>query len=255
MKIEESHPTIPMQPVASEATPAPAQQPPSKKGGCLWLLRHWQLTLMAVAVVIIGFSAWRIYSLATGDEPLIGIRHNTAIADTPEEIRALRDIGQWEFLAAPCEEIIERHEAHTFGDKHLVKVFRGTLSIGIDMHKASDDWFAADTTSAVISPGVLVEGGKAAILTLPDVELLDESFIDEARTTTFHEQGTFSSKVKQELYDEAVAAMKKRILTPKNLEAARQNARDQFTRIFHAFGYDKVSINFLPTEEKEQQNQ
>lgn len=243
-----------MQPVASEATPAPAQQPPSQKGGCLWLLRHWQLTLMAVAVVIIGFSAWRIYSLATGDEPLVGIRHNATIADTPEEIRALRDIGQWEFLAAPCEEIIERHEAHTFGDKHLVKVFRGTLRIGIDMHKANDDWFAADTTSFTLSPGVLVEGGKAAILTLPDVELLDENFIDETHTTTFYEHGTFSSKIKQELYDEAVDAMKKRILTPNNLEAARQTARDQFTRIFHALGYDKVSITFLPGKEKEQQN-
>lgn len=254
MKIVHSQTSVPQQPLPSGTMPASTQQPPAKKGGCLWLLHHWRLMLTMLAVIIIAFSAWRIYSLATGDEPLIGIKHNTAIANTPEEIRALRDIGQWEFLAAPCEEIIERHEAHTFGDKHLVKVFRGTLSIGIDMHKASDDWFAADTTSAVISPGVLVEGGKAAILTLPDVELLDENFIDEARTATFHEQGTFSSKIKQELYDEAVDAMKKRILTPNNLEAARQTARDQFTRIFHALGYDKVSITFLPKEEKEQQN-
>lgn len=235
MKTDQTHPTLP-------------QQPSSSKGGCLWMLRHWRLMLMVAAIALIGLAAWRIYSLATGDEPLIALKHNTTIADTPEEIRALRDVGEWEFLAAPCEELIEHHEAHTFGDKHIVKVFRGTLRIGIDMHKAPDDWFEADTTSTEITPGVLIEGGKAAVITLPDVQLLDDDFIDEAHTTTFYEKGTFSAKVKQQLYNEAAAAMKARTLTPENMESARQAARDQFTRIFHALGYEKVTINFRKEE-------
>lgn len=205
--------------------------------------------LAILAIGIVGYAVWRIYSLTHDDEPLLGLKHTTTIADTPEEVRALRDIGQWEFLAAPCEELIEHHEAHSFGDKHIVKIFRGTLRIGIDMNQASGDWFKTDTASIALSPGVFVtQEKKAAILTLPDVTLLDSAFIDETRTTTFYEEGTFNAKVKRQLYDKATKAMMDRTLTKENLETARQTARDHFTRIFHAFGYEKVVINFTPTK-------
>lgn len=213
--------------------------------GCLWMLRHWRFSLSLIVIAIVGFGVWKVYSLATGDEPLLGITHTTAIDQTPEEILALRDIGEWEFLAAPCEELVERHEAHTFGDKHLVRIYRGTLRIGIDMSKASDNWFRTEAASSSITPGVEIETpDAAAILTLPDVALLDSTFIDEARTTTFYEEGTFSAKIKQQLYDEAQRAMIRRTVTPENIEAARKTAREQFTRIFHALGFEKVTINF-----------
>lgn len=202
----------------------------------LCFVRHWQLTVVLFVAGIMAFAVWKIKYLAADGTPLLAVKHTTAIAQTPEEVQSLRSIKQWEFLAVETEELIEHHEAHTFGDKHLVKIYRGTLRIGIDMQQAPDDWFSADSTQSVN-------------LRLPDVGLLDEKFIDEARTTTFHEQGTFSAQVKQNLYDQAANAMKGRTLTDDNLAAARQAAEEQFTRIFTALGYTQVSITFITDSE------
>lgn len=203
----------------------------------LWFVRHWRLTLALCVVVGVAFVAWRIKRLTDDGKPLVAIEHSTTIAQTPEEVRALRNIKQWEFLAVETEELIEHHEAHTLGDKHLVKIYRGTLRIGIDMQKAPDDWFSTDSTRNVT-------------LRLPDVGLLDENFIDEARTTTFFEDGSFSAQVKQNLYNQAAEAMKSRTLTDANLAAARETAKEQFSRIFTSLGYRKVGINFVANQEE-----
>lgn len=230
-----------------EEVPAHSSTRKSSLRGCLWMLHHWRLTLILIGLIILTLGAWRLYKATADGEPLIGVKHTTTIAQTPEEITALRNIGQWEFLAAPCEELIERHEAHTFGDKHIVRIYRGTVRIGIDMQKAGDDWFQTDNAKmATASEQIDTSQNTTAILTLPDVALLDSAFIDEARTTTFYEDGAFNAKIKKELYDEAVRAMIARTITPENLDIARQTAKEQFTHIFQALGYEKVIINFTP---------
>lgn len=208
-----------------------------------WLLRHWRATSLTLLLALLTFVGWRLYHIIQEDGALIAVEHNEAIERTPEEIRVLKDIKQWECLSVETEELIERHEPHTFGDKHLVKVFKGRLSIGINMEKAADDWFTVDSTACATG------GRPSAVLHLPDVELLDEEFIDEARTTTFFEKGVFSPKVKQELYEEAARAMKARTLTPDNLEAARKAAEDQFVRIFQSLGFSPVAVEFGRAED------
>lgn len=196
-----------------------------------WIVQHRKFMLFLCIVGIVAFTALQVKQCTEDGSPIISVKHSTAIAETPEEVRALRNIKQWEFVSVETEELIEHHEAHTLGDKHLVKVYRGTLRIGIDMQQATDEWFSVDSARNVT-------------LRLPDVGLLDNNFIDEARTTTFHEDGTFSAQVKQALYDQAAEAMKKRTLTDENLAIAREKAEEQFTRIFTALGYNKVSISF-----------
>lgn len=212
-----------------------------------WLFHHWRLTLGLIALGLIAFITWQVYRMTQGERSLLSISHTEAIEQTPEEVRKLRDIGEWEFLAVETEELIERHEAHTFGDKHLVKVYRGRLRIGIDMKQAGDDWFRGDSIVTASSRS------RSAILTLPDVKLLDENFIDEARATTFYEKGTMSATTKQAMLDEAAATMKTRTLTDDNLATARQAAEEQFTRIFQAMGYDNVSIRFIPNANNQKQ--
>lgn len=201
----------------------------------------WKVKLALIFVVLcaIAFFAWKAYRVISGSEPLMAVSHNENIERTPEEIRSIKDIGQWEFLEITTEELVERHEPHALGDTHLVKVYKGTLRLGIDMSKAADKWFREDTT-AIKSP----EGRGTVILTLPDISLLDENFIDEAKTITFYEKGKFSAKAKQELYEQAAKTMKKRALTPHNLESARQAAETQFAKLFKSFGYDNVIITF-----------
>lgn len=210
-----------------------------------WIVQHRKFMLLLCLLGIVAFIALKLKQCTADGTPVISVKHSTTIADTPEEVLALRNIKQWEFVSVETEELIEHHEAHTLGDKHLVKVYRGTLRIGIDMQQATDDWFSVDSALNVT-------------LRLPDVGLLDTNFIDEARTTTFHEDGTFSAQVKQNLYNQAAEAMKRRTLTDDNLATARQKAEEQFTRIFTALGYNKVSISFTsesPSSPQEKQPQ
>lgn len=211
-----------------------------------WLIRHWQLPLALVVLTLIAFVGWRIHALMASDEPIAEVKHTESIDTTPEEIRSIRNIRQWEFMAIETEELVEHHEPHTFGDKHLVMIYHGTLRIGIDMDEAPDDWFTPDTTSTTQR--------ERASLKLPDVKLLDENFIDETRTKTFHEEGTFSSQTKLDLFDTAAQAMKARTLTHANLQAARSAAKDHFTTMFQALGYKKVTIEFVTSGPKTPKN-
>lgn len=201
--------------------------------------RHWRLFMITLVALLLSWGVWKLVQIFKSDAPLVSIEHNEAIEQTPEEIRSIRDIGQWEFLSVETEELIEKHEPHTFGDAHLVKIFRGTLRIGIDMQQADENWFVPD--------------GETAHLTLPAIGLLDEDFIDEAHTVTFYEKGSFSAKEKQELYNSAVKKMKARCLTEHNLQEAQKAAEAQFTSLFQSFGYKTVEIKFTESQPAEPQ--
>ena len=195
-----------------------------------WWFRHWKLSLCLLALAGIGVGVLWLKSTSSTDTPLLSVERTTAIETTPEEVRQIRDIGQWELLSAATEEMVELHRTGVLHDDHLVCIYRGTLRLGINLHHASADWFRADSTTA--------------ILQLPPIELLDEDFIDEARTTTFFEEGSWTAADKQKLYLQAKKAMKQRILTPEHLQQAQQNAKEQFSKIFTNLGYHEVLITF-----------
>ena len=195
-----------------------------------WWFRHWKLSLCLLALAGIGVGVLWLKSTSFTDTPLLSVERTTAIETTPEEVRQIRDIGQWELLSAATEEMVELHRTGILHDDHLVCIYRGTLRLGINLHHASADWFRADSTTA--------------ILQLPPIELLDEDFIDEARTTTFFEEGSWTAADKQKLYLQAKKAMKQRILTPEHLQQTQQNAKEQFSKIFTNLGYHEVLITF-----------
>lgn len=195
-----------------------------------WWFRHWKLSLCLLALAGISVGVLWLKSTSSTDTPLLSVERTTAIETTPEEVRQIRDIGQWELLSAATEEMVELHRTGILHDDHLVCIYRGTLRLGINLHHASADWFRADSTTA--------------ILQLPPIELLDEDFIDEARTTTFFEEGSWTAADKQKLYLQAKKAMKQRILTPEHLRQAQQNAKEQFSKIFTNLGYHEVLITF-----------
>lgn len=198
----------------------------------MWCFDHWRISLSAFAIIILLVCGTWCYRQCTSDggQDSFGLTTHSTVVATPEEIRAIRDIGQWEFLSVETEEMVEKHAAHLLGDSHLVCIYRGTLRLGIDMQYAGKDWFEAE--------------GDNAILRLPDVTLLDENFIDEARTVTFHQQGNWKAEAREQLRNDAAKAMKARTLTADNLEEARRSAREQFTKIFTALGFASVEIYF-----------
>lgn len=182
-----------------------------------------------LAVVLAAGSVVLLRQCRTHPSSVTLVR-NTAIDVTPEEIRQIRAIREWEFLSIRTEELAEIQEAATFGDKQLVRIYPGTLRLGINMEQAREDWFTAR--------------GDTAFLRLPPVGLLDERFIDEARARSFYEKGTWSASARQQLYEQARRAMLRRCLTPENLNEARKSAVQQFQKIFEGFGFKVVMVSF-----------
>lgn len=161
---------------------------------------------------------------------------NTAAIDasdsidvTPMRIEALKGIRQWEFLTVSDEELVDTVRRGIFTDDHLARIYYGTMRLGIDM---------ADTTSNWLS-----RRGDTIVVALPPIRLLDDDFIDEARTRPFIEDGRWSHADRALLYDKARAVMTRRGLSPSNVRSAELNATTQFDNIMRAMGFSNVRVS------------
>lgn len=161
----------------------------------------------------------------------VHIEHTAQIGSTLTRITRIKAIGQWEALHLSCEEMADTLEEHLLGNKNLVKIYRGTMIIGVDLDEAGHNWF---TTR-----------GDTAVLRLPRAKLLNPEFIDEARTRTFYEKGHWNADVNIALYHKARRGMLRRNLTPQTLATATRNIEAQFESMFLAFGYK--AVEFVPT--------
>lgn len=147
---------------------------------------------------------------------------------TPAQIVSIQEIGQWEFLAVSDEEIVDTVRRGYISDDELVRIYYGTVRLGIDLHKAAPHWLR-------------VEGDSLAA-TLPKIELLDRNFIDEARTKSFYESGSWTNADREVMYQRAYQKMLRRCMTPENVATATQNARTQFTQLLRSMGFDRVRV-------------
>lgn len=153
---------------------------------------------------------------------------------SPTQIARIKSIGQWEFLAVSDEELVDTVRHGFFGDDELSRIYYGTLRLGIDLRDVADDWVGVD--------------GDTVTLLLPPVRLLDEHFLDEARTRAFYEEGRWSEADKAKLARKAMALMKQRCLTPANIRSAEQNAAAQFDNLLRSMGFETARVRFQETE-------
>lgn len=183
--------------------------------------------IAATVIVVIIASAYLVRQCRNGS---ITTYVNDSINITPTQVLAMKEIGEWEFLSIDDEEMVDTTRKKLFGSDDLIRIYKGTLRIGIDLGEASENWVtvSGDTLRAV----------------LPKVKLLDDDFIDEAQTQSFFESGTWDGKARNDLYLRAKAKMKKRCLTKENLESAEDNASKQFYQMFKAMGFNTVEIRF-----------
>ncbi len=189
-------------------------------GGLKWLAAAAVSVLLAVLLV-----KWNREGGAS-----VEVGFDDRIELTSQEIRRMEQIGQWEFLSVRVEVVADTLREGIFSDDRLVAVYTGTPRIGIDMGRATGEWVSVR--------------GDTAVLCLPAVRLLDENFIDEARTKVFYESGKWSNAARRDLYGRASAEVLRRSLTPANLRRAEANARVQFTAMFRALGFRTVEIRF-----------
>lgn len=186
----------------------------------------WMLMISVLLVVIVALFA--LVWLNRGNR--LSLSQNSRIDITPMQIRSIENIGEWEFLAISDEEIVDTIRHGFFGDDELVRIYYGTLRLGIDLHEARPGWLKTD--------------GDTLVAVLPPVKLLDNDFIDEARSRSFYEDGKWSQADREALCHQAYRTMKQRCLTPANIRSAQRNATLQFDNMLQAMGFKFTKIRF-----------
>lgn len=184
--------------------------------------------LIVVLVVVVVLVARHYINKVSSISTMTEVVKDEKIDITPSQIRSIEQIGEWSFLEINDEELIDTVRHGFFSDDELVRIYYGTLRLGINLKEAHEGWLAMqnDTLCAI----------------LPPVRLLDNNFIDETRTRSFIETGKWTHHDRKAMYNRAVQRMRRRCLTKKNYQSARDNARVQFEQMLRSMGYDKVRV-------------
>ena len=155
------------------------------------------LTLASLCfLAIVGVIVWMGYKIKD-DSFTIG--YSDKIDDTTTIVEQMKEIGQWEFLS--------------ISDEELVRIYYGTMRLGIDFSQCDEKWIERE--------------GDTIKVDLPPVRLLDENFLDETRTKSFFESGKWTNADRKAMADRAKALMRKRCLTKENMDLAQKNAEAQ----------------------------
>ncbi len=187
---------------------------------------RWIAILTCVIVVVAGVITMVI--ITRNDSVAVT---TTATDDGLLQVIAMREIGEWECLSVDDEELVDTVRKTFLGSDYLARIYYGTLRFGFDLREAPDDW--------------IVASGDSLYVTLPAVRLLDERFIDESRTRTFYESGTWRDAVRAVLLQKAYRLMRRRCVTAGNLHTAREQAKREVCNILSALGYNNVEIVFV----------
>lgn len=191
-------------------------------------------SIAAAVVVFIVVSAivtgrW-IWEKAEAGIPDISYNEQTEVGLSATQVQSIIDIDQWEFLSVTDEEMVDTMRSGLFFDDHLVCIYYGTLRLGINMQRL-------DTSRLQLK-------GDTLAIVLPQPTLLDNDFIDDARTQIFHEVGDWPSSARNDLYARAKARMQQRALTTANMVRTREMATMQMQQLLQAMGYGYVEVAF-----------
>ena len=189
---------------------------------------------IVAAILLVWLVVWLMRSVQQTE---VSIAVDDRINITPEQIESIKAIGEWEFLSIADEELVDTVRKGIFTDDHLVRIYYGTVRLGINMHQ--------------VEPGWIVASGDSIEVTLPQVGLLDRDFIDEARTKSFHESGRWKAADREALYRKAYRKMLQHCLTPENQQSARQNGEAQFRNMMKTMGYDHILIRWKQDKDKD----
>ena len=182
------------------------------------------ITILLLAVIAVA------YLVRSCRNDSMTVHVDDKINLTPTQVKEMKEIGEWEFLSIEDEEMVDTTRKRLFKDDELIRIYTGTLRLGIDLTEAKDDWLTTD--------------GDTLRVTLPPIKLLDEDFIDEAKTQSFFESGSWSDKARDDMYHRAKEKMKQRCLTKENISSAEDNAMKQFFQMFKAMGFEFVEVRF-----------
>lgn len=189
------------------------------------LLDSLILRIVFLVIFVIGVIALVIYF---NRDNHVEVKANEKIDITPQQIRSIEQIGQWEFLSVSDEELVDTIERGFIRDKELVRIYYGTMRLGINVQSAEPGWISNNNDTIVVK--------------LPPIQLLDRQFIDEARTRSFFESGSWKPADLEAMYKRAYAKMVTRGMSPSNIAIAEDNAKAQFTQLLQTMGFNNIKI-------------
>ena len=181
----------------------------------------------AISLVIITIMLW---VKSCNKDNYVSLETDKTIDPTPTQIQSIKDIGEWEFLSVSAEEMVDTVRKGFFSNDELVRIYYGTLRLGVNMHQ--------------VEPGWIITKGDTIKMTLPKIGLLDKDFIDEAKTKPFFESGKWIPKDREALYRKAYRQMTNHCMTQENLDAAKANGEAQMKNMMTQLGYKKIIILF-----------
>lgn len=181
-----------------------------------------------LVVLVVVFAVWWVSHTVSHSSVSIG--SDKKIEITPEQIRSIKAIGQWEFLSVSDEEMIDTVRKGIFSDDHLVRIYYGTMRFGVDLSKTK--------------PGWIMSRGDSVVVILPPISLLDDNFIDETRTKSFYESGRWTAADREAMFGRAYNRMRSRGYSRTNIESAENNADAQFRNMLRAMGFENIVIRF-----------
>ena len=186
------------------------------------------LLVLAIGIILlVCIGGWIYRDIRDGH---IEFGADQQIDITPEQIKSIKEIGEWEFLSISDEELVDTIRLGIFSNDRLARIYYGTLRLGVNLKQ--------------VEPGWIVARGDTIDITLPQIDLLDRDFIDEARTRSFYESGTWSPKDRESMLQRAYHKMLQRGMTSQNLQIAKQNGDAQVRQVLQSMGFKQVKIQY-----------
>ena len=192
------------------------------------LLSKKNILVTLLLLTVVAFAAIWLYQGVRQTEVSLGADQRIDL--TPQQIQSIKDIGQWEFLSVSDEQLVDTTRRGIFRDDHLVRIYYGTMRLGIDMRQLETGWIQRE--------------GDSLTIILPPIGLLDRDFIDEARTRSFHESGRWTAQDREALLKRAYQRMLQHGMTDQNIESARQNGEALFRQMMRSMGFEHVHIQW-----------
>lgn len=210
------------------------------KKAALSLIMRFKLQITLLLIAIIAVTTLIVWAGRTIETSSLEIVSDNNIDITPQQIQSIKAIGQWEFLAINDELMVDTTRKGIFSDDHLVRIYYGTLRLGIDMHRVKPGWIEAHEDTVIV--------------TLPPVAILDDDFIDETRTKSFYESGKWNADAKKAMLAKAYHKMRTRCLSQSNISIAENNADLQMRNLMKAMGFNNVVIRFETSQDNKHKN-
>lgn len=198
------------------------------------LLRYWRVWLFGFGVllfVLIGVYLDHTHRPVAEQTQQALDNHDGPKGMSAEQVQAIRDIGKWEFLGLAMEEMVDTiRPRFLLTDHRLVRLYQGTISLGVDMSRLREHWITLH--------------GDTAWVVLPKVESLNSDFIDPAQAKTFVQTGTWDERAFNALYLKAKGQMLRHMREGDAKRVAQENGRMQMTALMHTLGYKFVEVNY-----------